>query len=527
MSRFTDGHPGQDLLLLYFDGELSARRARPVEQHLAACWQCRSEIEEFRRTAEDCVRYRSAMLESQAAPSPWRDLSRDFTRIDAELAASHSYGRWALAAAASLLVAAGLFYHFRETPSVEAATLLRKAVAASSSKPVHHHLRVRTKSRVARLEDAPEVRALFVKANYPAQDPLSPASYQSWRDAQAVKTDSVETITIAEPPFAPCYRIRTVTPEGELASASLTLRTADLEPVEGRFEFRNQDWVELTSTAEATTGAPPELTGIRPPIREVAPVLPTAPESTASVSDELSVMAALHGIGADLGDPLQINRSGSRILVSGVGISPERRQQIEHALSSLPHVELQFSDPTSSPLPQEQAPASGEASSLVMKPTGLEARLEQAWGGRAEFERISAQLLDWNDNAMSRVYALRALAQRFPVESEAAMSAADRGTLHDLARAHLAALAARAESIEHALAPVLGAPQTPAAPVASGSWQASTENLYRSARRADLLLTTLLGATRDHSANQASAGDLKQALSDLQSQTAGCRKALE
>ena len=161
-----------------------------------------------------------------------------------------------------------------------------------------------------------------------------------------------------------------------------------------------------------------------------------------------------------------------------------------------------------------------------MKPTGLEARLEQAWGGRAEFERISAQLLDWNDNAMSRVYALRALAQRFPVESEAAMSAADRGTLHDLARAHLAALAARAESIEHALAPVLGAMQTPAA-AASGSWQASTENLYRSARRTDLLLTTLLGATRDHSANQASASDLKQALSDLRSETAGCRKALE
>ncbi len=523
MSRFSDGHPGQDLLLLYFDGELSARRGRQIEQHLAACWQCRSEIEEFRRTADDCVRYRSAMLETRAAPSPWRDLSRDFTRIDSELAASRPYGRWALAAAASLLVAAGLFYHFRETPSVEAAALLRKAVAASSTAPAHRHLRVRTKSRVARLEDAPEVRALFVKANYPAEDPLSAASYQSWRDAQTVKTDSVETITTAEPPFARCYRIRTVTPEGELTSASLTLRTADLQPVEGRFEFRNQDWVELTETAEA----PPEETGVRPSLRETAPVIPAAPESAASVSDELSVMAALHGIGADLGDPLQINRSGMRILVSGVGIQPERRQQIEHALASLPHVELQFSDPTLSPLPQEQAPASGEASSLVMKPTGLEARLEQAWGGRAEFERISAQLLDWNDAAMSRVYALRALAQRFPAESEASMNAADRGTLHDLARAHLAVLTARAESIEHALAPVLGAMQPPAPATASGSWQASTDNLYRSARRADLLLTTLLGATHDHSATSASAADLQQALSDLRSEAAGCRKAVE
>jgi hypothetical protein len=520
MSSYPGGHPGQDVLLLYFDGELPARRERPVEEHLAACWQCRSEIEEFRRTADDCVRYRGSVIAAQLPPAPWRDLSRDFARIDAELSAVRPYGRWAMAAAAALVLAAGLFYHFRATPSVEAAALLRKAVAASSSSPMaHHRIRVRTRNRVARFENAPEIRAMFVKAHYPVENPLSAASYQEWRDAQTVKTDQVETITTAEPPFDRCYRIRTVAKEGDLAAASLTLRTADLQPVEGRFEFRNQDWVELSESTEA----PVEEPNVGAPVRRVVPSQPVIPEGTASISEQLAVVAALHGIGADLGDPLEINVAGPRILVSGIGIPPERRQQIHQALDPLPYVAVQFSDPMASPLPQEQQPAPGEASSPVTKPTGLEARLEQVWGGRAEFERISAQLLDWNDAAMSRVYALRSLAQRFPAATESAMNANDRAVLHDLARAHLAALAAQAASIEHALEPVLGAAGVPSARAAE-PWQASTEDLFRTARRADLLLTALLGATRDHSAAPTLAADLRSALADLRSETAACRQ---
>jgi Putative zinc-finger len=523
MNNFQGQHPGHDLLLLYFDGELPARRARPVEKHLAACWQCRAEVEEFRRTAADCVHYRNTLQAASRPPAPWRDLSRDFARIDAELPAAHPYRRWVPAAAAALLVAAGLFYHFRETPSVQAAALLRKAVAASEVRPVpHRHIRVRTKSRETSYDAAPDVRALFVKARYPAEDPLSARSYQQWRNAQAVKSDEVETITSAAPPFEPCYRIRTVAAEGDLATASLTLRTADLHPVEGRFEFRDQDWVELSEFTEA----PGVETNVGAPVRRVVPSQPVQPVGAASISEELAVLTALHEIGADLGDPLEITRSPERILVSGVGIPPQRQRQIHQALDALPRVSVQFSDPVSSPLPQEQQPASGEASSPVTKPTGIEARLQQAWGGRAEFERISAQLLDWNDAAMSRVYALRALAQRFPADSESAMSAGDRAVLRDLARAHVAALSAKAASIEQALSPVLGAASVSAAPAAAPSWQAATEELYRAARRSDLLLTTLLGATRDHAAGAALPADLRSALGALRAETAACQRLL-
>ena len=522
MSSFQGQHPGHDLLLLYFDGELPPRRLRPVEQHLAACWQCRTEVEEFSRTAAECVHYRNAVLAAARPPAPWRDLSRDFSRIDAELSTEHPYRRWMAAAAAALLVAAGLFYHFRATPSVQAAALLRKAVTASEARPApHRRIRVRTRTRETSFDAAPNVRALFVKARYPSEDPLSARSYQQWRDAQALKTDEVETITAADPPFEPCYRIRTVAVEGDLATASLTLRTADLRPVEGRFEFRNQDWVELTEFTEA----PGVETSVGAPVRRVVPSQPVQPVGAASISEELAVLAALHEIGADLGDPLEITRSQERILVSGVGIPPERQRQIHQALDTLPKVAVQFSDPVSSPLPQEQQPGSGEASSPVTKPTGIEARLQRAWGGRAEFERISAQLLDWNDAAMARVYALRALAQRFPAGSESTMTASDRTVLRELARAHLEALSVKAASIEQALVPVLG-PEGASSPADAVSWQAATDNLFRTARRSDLLLTTLLGATRDHTADSAFPGDLRAALAALRAETAACQRLL-
>ena len=55
-------------------------------------------------------------------------------------------------------------------------------------------------------------------------------------------------------------------------------------------------------------------------------------------------------------------------------------------------------------------------------------------GGRAEFARFSAQILDWNEAAMARSYALRALAQRFSADRVRSLSAPDREVLTAMAR---------------------------------------------------------------------------------------------
>ena len=124
------------------------------------------------------------------------------------------------------------------------------------------------------------------------------------------------------------------------------LRVTDLHPVEGRFEFRNQEWVEYSEISDASTtdGGTPADTSLEAPMRRVVPSRPAALPSgnPASISEELRVLAALHEIGADLGDPVEVTRSGGRVLVSGVGVPPQRQHEIHRALDRIPNVTCGF-----------------------------------------------------------------------------------------------------------------------------------------------------------------------------------------
>src|SRR5437870_4500923 len=138
MSNFEPRHPEEGWLLRYIDGELPVRKQRQMERHLEACWQCRTELEELKKTVAGCVRYRQAMEAHLPAPTqPWRDLGREFDRIDAAqvswTALSYLW-RWAIPAAAAAALAVVLWHQLRVTPAVEAAALLKRAVAAADSR---------------------------------------------------------------------------------------------------------------------------------------------------------------------------------------------------------------------------------------------------------------------------------------------------------------------------------------------------------------------------------------------------------
>ncbi len=519
-------HPEESVLLRYFDGELAPRKARQVARHLEACWQCRTLLDEMQQSVADCMHYRKNVLEAQLlpAPGPWGDLTGGFARIDAELA-SESLGErlkrwvtplarpWAVSAALALGLAAGIFYQLRETPSVEAAALLKRAVAVAESRPAARRpIRVRTRTRqftVAAGSAAADVRAIFAGSNYNAAEPLSARSYQEWREGLARKSDEVET-------QASVYRIRTVAEEGVLESAALTLRATDLHPIDGRFEFRNKEWVEFSEVPEASTrddGLSVE-TNVGAPMRRAVPSRPdSAPTAgSASISTELQVIAALHGIGADLGDPLEISRADGRVVVAGTGIPDARQREIRRALEGVAPVTVRFAE-----APEAPAVAAAEVPAASVRPGVLQFRFEQQLGGRAEFARFSARVLDWNESAMSRAYALRTLAQRFP-QTEA-MGPEDRETLRDLARAHLEVLTANVIDIQRTLAPVLvslGGTTVQGRPVTqAGAWQDSAAAVLESARRMDRLLTAVLGATPESGNSGRLPTDLMAAISEL------------
>jgi hypothetical protein len=465
-------------------------------------------------------------------------LTAGFARIDAELAqdgwgarasrwfAAPRLQRWAMGAAAAAILAVGVYYQALHTPSVQAATLLRRAVAAAASHPAPAKpVRMRGNYR-----DRSAIPAMLRAARYPApENPLSALAFQQWRDGLARRRDEVATIPDPERPSESWYRIRTEAEEGDLASASLTVRATDYHPVASRFEFRDRQWVEYNeiSDSSATDGGNPAVTRLDTPTRRVVPSRPAALPSgdSASISEELRVLAALHEIGADLGDPLEITRSGGRVLVSGMGIPSARQREIHRALDPLANVTVQFSDasaaapPSGSAVVEPQAPAAAS--------NGIAARLERHLGSRAAFERFSGSALDALDNAMSHAYALRSLAQRFPEGT--AMSDSDRAVLADLARQHLQTLSSQINELHRTLAPVLvslggaTAQGRPANDVRA--WQTAAEDAFAASRRVDVLLSTLLGVAPE-GGNAHVPSDLLAAFADLRARVEDCQKLL-
>ena len=556
MSKLNQRHPEQSDLLLYIDGELPGGKARQVRSHLEACWQCRSEVEDLQGIITECVKYRKEVLAPMMPfpPAEWSSLN--FELVEAELASQsllvrlarhfsprQAGLRWALSGALAVALCFVLIWQLRETPRVEAAALLQRAVTAAvknqTSRPnSHRRLRIATRAgQLTRLlgvvhkptAQEAEVARLFDAAHYDWNDPLSPQAYTAWRAQLAHFEDAVA-------PELNTYDIKTTTQDSELVSATLKLRSSDLEPLEGRFEFRNHDWVELTelvdqqtypaSTVAGTTGGMPRQPGM-----PSASPLPS-PERAASpaFSEELQVVNALHQVGADLDDPIEITRQGNDVVVSGSGIAFRRQQQLHAALDRLPHVVLRFEDTISSAsaAPAVSEPAVRDAASTEKSPQA--AKIEEHLGGRPQFERFSNSVLDWTESAMSRAYALRRLAQQFPVEAENQMSVQDRRVLRKMAREHLAAFEKDAQRITNTVSPVLsgmGAVASRTDLPESSSWQAASEELLSVAGRAEKLLAVVLGMTPVDGAQGNSPSQLLGALAQQAARADQCQRLLD
>lgn len=509
-------HPSEEQLLRYSDGELPGRNAGQVQSHLKACWQCRTNLEEMEETVNASVRYRSNVLQRHlpAPPAPWADIYRSFAEIDAATPAPsfadrllgalawpvHHPRKWVPVAVAAMLLA-GLFYRYRITPSVQAAELLQKAILASDTHAVKPRLlRIRTKAssitrrsgygpaiaaNAADKETLNSIQTLFTSAKYNWDDPLSARSFSAWRNQLPSKHDQV-----TEAPGS--YRIRTETESGDLLEADLQLNAADLQPVEGRFSFRNADWVEITSLPDEA--APAVATSI-PAVPEVHTTLPAEPKPSTEITpssltptagDELRVLAALHQLGADLGDPVEVSRNEHEIVVSGVGIPPARRQEIETALNALPNVVVRFANAAAATVPAQTVVADAQSNGP------LQTKIAEQVGGRAHFDELAAQVLDRSEALMARAYALHRMEERFPAGVEAQLSPEDLGTLHRMQREHAAALLQEVVQLEQTLKPVLK-PVGHASGLSEAS-QSLAPQLFQSARKVEKILAVVFGA---------------------------------
>ena len=486
-------HPSGDILLLYSDGETDAAETLKLDLHLGACEQCGTALKEIRRTAADCVLYRKT-LETvlPAPPAPWDNIYGKFEQ------AGPWYSRfriWRLAVpvAAAAALFAVIYYRHANAPSVRADELLRKAAIAAPHKAGARKIRIRTNSKAA-------AQTLLRAANYPADDPLSARAYSDWRDRLPAKSDFV-----AELPAA--VQIRTIPSSGDLAEARLTLATSDLHAVEATLRFKNSDFIEMHEmNDDAIAAKPAPAVGVAPV--EVRPALPksepgaTVPVVLATPADELRVFSALHALQADLGEPVEVRRSGATVFVDAAGLSAGRQQQFRMAFDGQPSVQLRFDSPAS------VAAGDGSATNTVVRrDTAIQLAIERHFGSKPQAERFGEQILESSDGMMTRAHALRRLSQRFPAAIEAQFSPADRDTLASLRREHAAAFADRSAALRRAMDPVLtalGAPvaPNPASPV-SPSWQAAADNAFESARQTERLVAAVLGGSPGETVSEA------------------------
>jgi hypothetical protein len=538
MSSLEAVHPDEGQLLAYADGELNSSETASVGTHVRACQGCHDRVAGLQVVVASYDEYHSGVLKAALAPppEPWFDLRNRLREMDAEHVQKRRWPpaayslRW-LAAAAAVVISV-FVYRFSFEGTVNAAKLLEKASAreAASIAP-RRNLRVKTRqalyvrpavitNRAPRLAYArldSRLRARFEAANYDWDNPLSARAFVKWRSTLPEKQDFV---TVAGRSAARIFNVRTTTDAGTLAHATLTLRAVDLHPVRGRLEFRDSESVEIAESDEPL----PETREKPQPVPSVTQSkgLDQPAEAPAGPAEELRVLAELNRIGADLGEPIDVQRQSNEIRVTGLGLPEARQRQVESALSGINGVDLRFEDPAPvrrDLLPPRTVDEEDEVESPVRK------HLESRLGGRAMVEQFVNRVLDTSEAALARMHALRNLAQRFPAAIETQFQPRDRELLWSLRRQHAKFLLDHANRLSEILQPVFGSVEGQAATCTE--WQKCTAELVRVSQDFDRLLNRMLTAEPGAPGGEEAFGAVRESFAQWHARVAAYHASFE
>jgi hypothetical protein len=489
MSESDSRHMDDTKLLAFIDRELDAPEAIRVDEHLSGCEMCRTRLVELRSDLDDLItRHRERKMATAPPPRSWADLSTEFDRLDGVRSRMFPARAWLGVAAAALI--AGVFWNFSTEHTVNAAELLDKA---SREAPAELGRRIAIKTRrqsfvrPARMssETQPamaDLEALFHRANFSWEDPLSARAFARWRDRLPVKQDEV-TLAGSD---GQLYRIRTTTSHGVLSEAVLTVRAKDLRPLDETLRFTNE-LVEIRET-EASETIVPHTPGTRIASQPVPSHL------RVSAAEELRVLAALNNIGADLGDPVDVSRDDEHgaLKITGIGIGPARQQQIRAAVRDIPGVVVSFTETQ----PIEKSSDRQPASQVMVTPrSAVHDELESHLGRGDLVGRFIDTLLGESESALARAHALRKLANRFPPDVERTLTPPEHRMLAELRARHLTALSSLSDSIKQRIVDVFGAVPRPSAIACGPNWQECTTAAVSASQKFDTLLNSALAGT--------------------------------
>jgi hypothetical protein len=201
-------------------------------------------------------------------------------------------------------------------------------------------------------------------------------------------------------------------------------------------------------------------------------------------------------LGADLGEPVEVTRRDGRVFVSGVGVAPQRQQQIQQELASQPGVVVQFGDTAATAAIHQEGRATAETPKLNSEIAKLQEQMASYLGGRPAFEQFSDQTLLILDATMTRAHALRRVSERFTPEAEAQLSPDDKVMLRQIRAEHANAMRVKLEELRFRLEPVfrsLGVATMSAQYSNGGAWQQATMDVFKESRLLETQLGILLG----------------------------------
>lgn len=479
-------HLTEDELILFMDRELDTEAAAAAERHLLACVECGQRLKDLKRGSAAYADYRRKVLEP-AFPVPVSGWAGIGVRPAARKAA---WSMWFAAAAALLGVCVFAWLYVTRPAQPEAESLLARATAAPEAG--HGSLEWTAGSRRIPEARVSYVHALFVKANYDWQDPLSARSFAAWRRQLPRKRDLVTAIEEAS--GQRLFRVRTSTDSGILNAASLTLEAATYHPTRASFEFQGEDTLDVTEQTAPTPEAPKQET------KNVQPAAVKPIETMAGPEDELRVFAALDAIGADAEEPIDVKLDAGHhaVLVTAMGMPAARQKQIEDALAGLPNTAVRFSsaqsltDDVDKVAPNEPDSDSREA---------FRQKLQTRAGGARQLQALTDGAIETTNALFAQAHSLLTLAQEFPSGVEGTLTPQNANTLLALRQRRVGAMEYAMRQLKDELKPLINEETMPE-PSKLANWQSGGPTLFEATRNLDRLVSRLLAGSYTEQAGE-------------------------
>lgn len=580
-----NNHLTPQQMLAYIDGELSRTAARNVNGHLHSCWTCLAEMERLKGDITTILDAQNEAFTPALAPppQPWPGfdtvLARSNIRVRPASLLTHFYAHWtgflspvriAVVSALIAILSVGI-YSTRHAKAVSAKeTLLKIEVADNQRNAITKnqvirqrvHIRKTTHGQnLAKLANidtwrsstatywniekndsaAADLRGQYAAHKIPMDLPLSSKSIDSWRrvvgGSPSVSHEGADVaLTFAALDEDSAKGIERVSllihPEDwHIKQMTLDFSDASFEVTEDDYAVMSIGEVPAPLLNYLEPGFPPLAQPTSRPASNTAIDSVHLPIMNLDAT-ELDVFATLHGLKADLGDPVTVTRSSQGIIVDLWSLPTDRKNELRLALSGKTGVQLRLASPSASG--RKQSSVSVNPTSLAVSYTPLQApvesgdsdtRLVKYFGNLQKQQDFTTEALETSTSILAHLYALKILQTQFPAERRPSLSPEEQQRFYSLIRDHAVAASTHLEALAKQLAPLNTNFDVPAcSPIGNRitlNWQSGSLESLGTARTVDHLLRTLLTTSQTPAVSDSALPQINQNLCTLRGQLSG------